>query len=82
VSNVQHIAVICHQYPPTSTGGLAEYAKRSLSQLHQLHPDVKITVYTMNYPGSQPNVSTDDGFEVHRPWISGFLKSRNLGTRI
>ncbi len=49
-----HLVVVCHQLPPWTLGGLAEYAERFLRHLRSQYPDLRVTVYTMPYPHRLP----------------------------
>ncbi len=51
---LSHIVVVCHQVPPWTLGGLAEYAERFLRVLRSTRPDLRVTLYTMPYPHRLP----------------------------
>lgn len=70
------LVVVCHQYPPWTLGGLAEYAERFLHHLRRHADGLVVTLYTMNYPGDLPRHSRADGLRIHRPWLPRCLKRR------
>jgi glycosyltransferase involved in cell wall biosynthesis len=72
--------VICPQYPPSTAGGLAEYAQRSLRHLRQQRGDLRVTLHTLDFPGEHERRSMCDGMEVIRPRMPRWLKA-GLATR-
>ncbi len=80
MSALRRVMVICPQYPPSTAGGLAEYAERSLRHLRKQRGDLRITLHTMNYPGDHKRRSMSEGMEIIRPRMPRWLKSR-LATR-
>lgn len=80
MSALRRVMVICPQYPPSTAGGLAEYAERSLRHLRKQRGDLHVTLHTMNYPGDHNRRSMWDGMEIIRPRMPRWLKSR-LATR-
>ncbi|MDB1087432.1 glycosyltransferase family 4 protein [Streptomyces sp. ACA25] len=77
----RHVVVICHQYPPWSLGGLAEYAERFLHRTRREHPDVRLTLHTMNCPGGLPSREQADGLTIRRPRMPRWLTSRIVSPR-
>ncbi|MEW2619069.1 glycosyltransferase family 4 protein [Streptomyces sp. NPDC048106] len=78
-SPLRRVIVVCHQYPPWNLGGLAEYAERSLHHLRHEHPELRLTLFTMNCPDDFPPRELDaDGVEIRRPRMPRGLKRRLL----
>jgi glycosyltransferase involved in cell wall biosynthesis len=77
--HLREVVVICHKYPPYSGGGLAVYAERSLRALREAHPELPVTLYTVDYPAGMPPIaSLPDGLRVRRPRMPSAIKRRML----
>ncbi|GGO52636.1 glycosyl transferase family 1 [Streptomyces daqingensis] len=75
-SPLRRVVVVCHQYPPWTLGGLAEYAQRFVQCLQQERGDVPLTLYTLNCPENLARRERNGSVTIRRPWLPRWLKRR------
>ncbi len=75
-SPLRRVIVVCHQYPPWTLGGLAEYAQRFVRCVQREHGDVPLTLYTLNCPANLPRRERHGPVTIRRPWLPSRLKRR------
>ncbi|WP_194292789.1 glycosyltransferase family 4 protein [Streptomyces smaragdinus] len=73
---LRQVIVVCHQYPPWTPGGLAEYARRFVQCVRQERADVPLILYTLNCPANVPRRERHGSVTIRRPWLPGWLKRR------
>jgi glycogen synthase len=75
-SPLRRVIVVCHQYPPWTVGGLAEYAQRFVQCVQQERDDVPLTLYTLNCPAGLSRRERHGSVTIRRPWLPRWLKQR------
>ncbi|WP_158715413.1 glycosyltransferase family 4 protein [Streptomyces sp. WMMB 714] len=70
------MVVVCHQYPPWTLGGLAEYAQRFVQFAQRERGDVPLTLYTLNCPENLAGRERNGSVTIRRPWLPRRLKRR------
>ncbi|MDT0344927.1 hypothetical protein [Streptomyces litchfieldiae] len=75
------VTVVCHQYPPWSLGGPAEYTERFVHRALGDHPGLAPTPHTLNGRGDLPHRERHGDLTIRRHRLPRGLKRRVVAPR-